>query len=167
MKTNDAVPTGKADSAPAQCQTNPPPRILVVDNDRDIRLLNAEVLKHSGYEVDAAEDGAAAWDALYANNYDLLISDHEMPKVSGVDLLKKLRAARMELPVIMATGTLSPQELERNPWLRPAATLLKPYTVEELVETVKEVLRATDSPREQTAPPPGWQSQPSADSWQL
>jgi DNA-binding response OmpR family regulator len=64
-----------------------------------------------------------------------------MPKVSGVDLLKKLRAARMVLPVIMATGTLPKEELARYPWLQPAATLLKPYTSEDMLRTVKRVLR--------------------------
>jgi len=49
-------------------------RILVVDDDDDIRLLSANVLLGSGYEVDAAKDGAAGWDALHANHYDLLLS---------------------------------------------------------------------------------------------
>ena len=90
-----------------------------------------------------------------------------MPRVSGVELLKKLRGARMALPAIMATGALPKEELTRYPWLQPAATLLKPYTVENLLGTVREVLRATDGAREPIASPPNWHSQPSADSWQL
>ena len=168
MKIKNVVPTEKADSASTQSQTNLALRILVVDDDSDIRLLNAEVLKRSGYEVDTAEDGEAGWKALHAvsyapDSYDLLITDNDMPGLSGLDLVKKLRAARMELPVIMATGTLPPQELARNPWLQPAATLLKPYTIEELLGTVREVLRVNDSAFRDIAPPPSWQSQPSAD----
>jgi DNA-binding response OmpR family regulator len=172
MKIKNVVPTEKADSASTQSQTNLALRILVVDDDSDIRLLNAEVLKRSGYEVDTAEDGEAGWKALHAvsyapDSYDLLITDNDMPGLSGLDLVKKLRAARMELPVIMATGTLPPQELARNPWLQPAATLLKPYTIEELLGTVREVLRVNDSAFSEIAPPPSWQGQPSADGLRL
>jgi len=63
-----------------------------------------------------------------------------MPKVSGVELLKKLRSARMALPVIMATGTLPREEFTRYPRLQPVATLLKPFTFAELVGTVRELL---------------------------
>jgi DNA-binding response OmpR family regulator len=147
MKSNQILPAGDPaarDSAPLQSQTNPPHHILVVEDDAGIRRLNTVVLLRCGYAVDAAEDGAAAWEALNADSYDLVITDNKMPKVSGVELLKKLRAARMELPVIMATGILPTQEFARYPWLQPAATLVKPYTVEALLRTVKKVLREAD-----------------------
>ena len=145
MKDNGLLPACESAGAPLESQTNPPHRSLVVDDDTCIRQLNTKVLIHSGYEVDAAEDGAAAWEALNADSYDLLITDNNMPKVSGVDLLKKLRSARMALPVIMATGRLPKEEFTRYPWLQPAATLLKPYTLEELLGTVKKVLCEADS----------------------
>jgi DNA-binding response OmpR family regulator len=128
---------------PLQSQTDTP-HILVVEDDTLLLRLNTMLLARSGYEVDAAADGAAAWQALSACSYDLLITDNNMPKVSGVELLKKLRAARMALPVIMATGTSPKQEFTRYPWLQPAATLLKPYTSEEMLRTVKEVLRQAE-----------------------
>jgi DNA-binding response OmpR family regulator len=117
----------------------------VVEDDPDIRQLNTEVLIDSGYQVDAAEDGAVAWQALDMNSYDLLITDNNLSKVSGVELLMKLRSARMTIPVIMATGTLPQKEFARYPWLQPDATLLKPYTVEEFLGTVKKVLQEADS----------------------
>ena len=126
-------------------QTNPPDHILVAEDDIFFRRLNTEVLERSGYEVDAAADGAAAWQALNTDGYDLLITDNSMPRVSGVELLKKLRAARMTLPVIMATGVLPTEEFIRFPWLQPAATLLKPYTGEEMLRIVKKVLREADA----------------------
>ncbi len=126
---------------PGGDQPSPPHRILVVEDDGDLRRLNTEVLIHSGYVVDTAGDGAAAWEALQAHRYDLLITDNNMPRLTGMDLLKKLRSARMELPVIMATGTLPTQELEQNPWLEPVARLAKPYATDRLVATVKEVLQ--------------------------
>jgi two-component system alkaline phosphatase synthesis response regulator PhoP len=128
--------------------------ILVVEDDADIRRLNTEVLMHSGYHVDAAEDGAAAWDALQLNKYDLMITDQHMPKVSGVELLHKIHDARMALPVVMATGILPTWEFASHPWIIPAKMLLKPYTSEKLLATVKSVLCATASVRVDVVPPP-------------
>jgi DNA-binding response OmpR family regulator len=145
MKDDIISQAAKPAGVPQPGQAGMPERILVVEDDGDIRRLNAEVLINAGYQVDAAADGAAAWDALCTEQYDLMITDNTMPKLTGVDLLKKLRSARMALPVIMATGTLPKEEFTRHPWLQPAATLLKPYTVEALLGTVKNVLRATDS----------------------
>jgi len=63
-----------------------------------------------------------------------------MPNVSGVELIEKVRAAGMTLPVIMATGEAPEEDFTRNPFLQPAATLLKPYTPVEFLGTVKNVL---------------------------
>jgi DNA-binding response OmpR family regulator len=148
VKTNNVVPTEGTDSVTIRDRKDTPKRILVVDDEVNIRHLNAEVLKRSGYEVDTAEDGAAGWEALMANGYDLLITDHDMPKLSGVDLLNKLHGARMTLPVIMASGKLPAQDLTRSPWPQLAATLLKPYTIDELVGTIREILRMNDRKQE-------------------
>jgi DNA-binding NtrC family response regulator len=130
-------------------EKRPVHRILVVEDEPDIRRLNTEVLVQSGYQVDAAANGAAAWEALQLRDYHLLITDNEMPQVSGVDLLKKLHAARKALPVVMATGTLPYEEFTQHPWIQPAAVLLKPYTVVELLGMVKKVLLSTSDAREQ------------------
>jgi DNA-binding response OmpR family regulator len=136
-----------AENAPAP-QSRPAYRILVVEDDPNIRQLNTEALTQSGYEVDAAEDGAMAWNALRQTNYDLLITDQRMPRVSGLELLTKLRAARLSLPVIMATGTVPEAIFSRQPWLKPEAVLLKPYTIPELLSLVTTVLQADDYSRE-------------------
>ncbi len=114
-----------------------------MDDDATIRHINTHVLALSGYHVDAAEDGAAAWDTLQHANYDLLITDNNMPKVSGVELLHKLHAAHMALPVILATGMPPMAELTQYPWLQPAALLIKPFSCRELLGTVKNILRQT------------------------
>ena len=139
----------------------------MAEDDPDIRRLNTEVLAASGYHVDAAEDGAAAWDALQRDNYDLLITDHDMPKVNGLELLQKLHDSSLKLPVIMATGTLPEEQLARHPWLEIKAVLLKPYTFDELLETVKHVLHTTAHDLQQMAPPPKWQGQPLPNGWRL
>ena len=156
--SDDEVATAPASGPPHRAI-----RLLVVEDDGDIRRLSTRVLSRSGYRVDAAEDGAAAWVALTAESYDLLIADHNMPKLTGVELLKKLRAARMDLPVVMVTGAIPTEELSRHPWLKLAATLRKPFTSDEPLATVKEVLRATAGATESIPPSTTTQSHPSAD----
>ena len=72
MNTLLNVPSDQAAVLPISLRTNPSSRILVVEDDRDVRELNTKVLSRSGYEVDAAEDGAAAWQALNTDSYDLM-----------------------------------------------------------------------------------------------
>jgi len=139
MKDKTISQVGESTGAPL-----PRCRVLVVEDDDGLRRLNTEVLKRSGYHVDAAEDGAAAWDAIQLNHYDLMVTDNNMPKVSGFELLKKLQAAGVVLPVIMATGELPEKEFAQHPWLQPGAILLKPYTIAELLGTVKKVLCEAD-----------------------
>jgi len=145
MNYDPTMSARKPANADLPSQTSPPHHIIVVDDEPSIRQLNTALLSNSGYEVDSAEDGAAAWEALGAGDYDLIITDNNMPNMTGFELLKKLRAARMALPVIMATGTLPTEEFTRYPWLKPDATLLKPYTVAEMLRTVKKVLREADT----------------------
>lgn len=92
-----------SDRRPASTATerepNLTPLILVVDDDSSIRRLCTESLKLCGYRVEAAEDGAVAWDAVQVHRYDLMITDNMMPNMSGIELLKKLHAAHLVLPV--------------------------------------------------------------------
>jgi DNA-binding response OmpR family regulator len=162
MENDRVSPAEKSPSAQARSGANPPRRILVVDDDEIIRQSNERMLMYFGYEVHAVADGADAWEALNADCYDLLITDNNMPMLTGVDLLKKLRAARIALPVIMATRAVPKEEFILFPWLQPDATLIKPYSVTELLDTVREVLRVTDSSSE---PVQIRAKQPSAVGW--
>jgi signal transduction histidine kinase len=117
-----------------------PRRILVVDDDSSVRELTTEMLIGSGYAVDSAADGAAGWEALQAKHYDLLITDNFMPKLTGIEMVKNLQAAGMQLPVIMATALLPQEELIQSPWLGFVTTLLKPYRTVELLSTVRKAL---------------------------
>ena len=178
------VPDTETAIQPEGKRTNPLQRILMVEDDADIRRLNVEALNSSGYAVDAAEDGAAAWEAVQASRYDLLITDNNMPNLTGIGLLKKLRAADMRLPVIMATGTLPTEALfTRYPWLHPAVALVKPYSTDQLLGTVEKVLRTTARPDGEIAPsrdddfarrflmpcdpPPNWLKPPQDDEMRL
>jgi two-component system chemotaxis response regulator CheY len=151
MTPKNRLPADEPPALPLERQLNSRQRILVVDDDGDIRRVNTEVLVDSGYEVDAAADGALAWDILQFKHYDLLVTDYNMPKMSGVDLLLKLHAAGMDLPVILVSGTIPWEKLKRHPWLQIDATLLKPYIPDELLAAVEKVLCATDAISRQTA----------------
>jgi len=158
---------GAKTTAPTPGATHRLQRILVVDDDPYICQLSAEVLIQHGYEVNATEDSATGWKALQIHAYDLLITDLDMPKLSGLKLVKKLRAARLAVPVILASGIMTPRELTRSSWLHLSGALLKPVSPEQLLQTVQAVLRAPDGAREQIAPPPNRQRQPSAQGLRL
>ena len=122
-------------------RTDSPYHILVVEDEPDIRKLNAETLIDLGYVVDTAEDGIMAWEALQHNSYDLLVTDNEMPRLSGAELLEKLHHDRKFIPVIMATGTMPSAKLTDQSWFPLVTVLLKPYTLGEFSAAVNDALR--------------------------
>ena len=136
----DAGSPGSSLTIPSQ--KNLPFRILVVDDEISIRELGSAVLTQSGYYVDAVEDGAVGWEALQSSSYDLLITDNNMPRVSGVELVKMRRSTRMILPVLMISAALPPETLNGDSSLQFSAALLKPFTRNKLLGTVEKVLRA-------------------------
>ncbi len=144
MKANTTSNAGELAAAQARCQSRRSKRILMVDGDMFILQINAAVLSSFGYQTRVAVDGAAAWEALQANGYDLLITDNNIPKVSGVELVRKVRSAQMTLPVILASRDLPALKLEANAWLQPVVPLRRPFTDDALLGTVKKVLRDTD-----------------------
>lgn len=123
----------------------PPYHILLADDDECIRKLFVDVLIQAGYRVDTANDGVDAWAALNHFSYDLLITDHEMPWLKGLDLIKKLRSANMVLPVILATAMMPEDELKECPDLRIEALLSKPFTLGELLDAVNKLLPQAES----------------------
>jgi len=145
MTENAISQGGQPDGTSFQTETRSRRRILVVEDDRDLRQINAMVLYHAGYHVDIAEDGASAWKALLAGQYDVLITDNTMPGVTGLELIKKVRSEEMPLLVILASGTAPTEELNRHPWLQLDAVLLKPYTPEAVLDAVEKVLCEADT----------------------
>ena len=116
-------------------------RILAIDDETAILALYHTVLTRSGYRIDTAEDGEVGGKVLRAvrygpDRYNLLITDNRMPKLSGVELIEQLRSEPMELSIILATAT-PPENVGQ---LQLTAILLKPFTVAQLVKTVKDVL---------------------------
>jgi CheY-like chemotaxis protein len=160
--------TRKPPSAPGESQTQPRRRILVVEADSDIRQVSMELLMRSGYLVDTALDAATAWEALNTVHYDLVIMDETMPKVSGIELPRKLRAAHLALPLHEEEeGKLSAPGSNGKLRLQPTATLLMPYTVAEFLGTVRAILSATAAAPEPMTPAVNGQSLTAVDGAQI
>ena len=113
--------------------------ILVVDDDESVRKLLVLGLERAGYAVDSAKDGVEGLEKVSANKYDLLISDNQMPKLTGLELVKKLRSERKTLPVIIVSGLLQPEDLADLDHPRPPI-LHKPFALRELLTLVKTTL---------------------------
>ena len=143
MKDGQNLPTPMPQNAAIPLPA-PVQRILVVDDNKDIRQLSVDALKESGYEVDGVKDGVAGWEALQENYYDLIITDNQMPRMTGIRLLEELRFARMSVPTIMHTSHLPAFEFARKPWLRPNAFLQSPCSNDDLLATVKKVLSESE-----------------------
>ena len=80
------------------------PRILIVDDEADMRWLLAEVLRAQGYEVVAAEDGQAALERVLEDTPSAILLDLRMPRLSGMEALKKIKAIDSQVPVIILTA---------------------------------------------------------------
>lgn len=117
-------------------------RILYVDDDPLLRRLGKLVLVRSGYAVDTADDGAAAWAALNQTSYHLLITDHDMPRLTGRELITQVRRAGMCLPILMTSGSCNPLDDPPGTGSDLTAFLPKPFTSEMLVAIVEQTLRA-------------------------
>jgi DNA-binding response OmpR family regulator len=130
-------------AAIAQRQTEvlPRARILYVDDEPQLRTLGKLVLVRSGYDVDTAVDGAEAWAALHDQEYHLLITDNDMPRLTGLELASLARLAGMRLPIVLASCSADTFRDPASSWLGLAARLPKPFGAEALVETVEQVLR--------------------------
>ena len=116
-------------------------RILLVDDeidlwwDRDITALAA-----AGYEVDTAEDGEAAWKALQSDDYDLLITDNKMPKLWGMELIKRVRDHGITLPIIFASTLLPVIAPAQQQYFRDVGMLEKPVSAPQLLAAVEKSL---------------------------
>ena len=87
-----------------ECPASSVARVLVVDDEKNIRITLRAFLEDEGYVVEVAEDATRAQALLSADLWDLVVSDIVLPGVSGVDLLKAIRAAAPDVQVIMMTG---------------------------------------------------------------
>lgn len=133
---------GRADQAMSSDhgERAPKHRILVVDDDSDVCEIIGCMLRQAGYEVDSVSDGEAGWNALLRHRYSVLLTDNRMPRLTGVELIERLRAAGSTMPAILASGTLPWEDANAPAKLQPVTTLWKPFNGFELLAKVRAAL---------------------------
>jgi DNA-binding response OmpR family regulator len=119
-------------------------KILIVEDEPQMRLGLRDNLEFEGHQVDFAEDGSIGLHKILENNYDLIILDIMLPKMSGFDVCKKAREKNVTTPIIMLTA--KGEEIDKVLGLELGADdyLTKPFSLRELLARIKAVLRRTE-----------------------
>ena len=119
-------------------------RILIVEDEPNMRMGLKDNLEFEGYEVDFAEDGEEGLKKILAGNLDLIILDVMMPKMSGFDVCKNARAKGIRVPIILLTA--KGEEIDKIVGLELGADdyITKPFSLRELIARIKAILRRTD-----------------------
>jgi DNA-binding response OmpR family regulator len=116
------------------------PRVLVVEDDLNMRSLLSSHLRRNGYEVSEAGDAESVLSARESASYDLVLADIHLPGQSGVEMARQLRAGEGEAPVVFVTGDAD-EKLARTALSEGAAGyLLKPFEIFELDALMRTVL---------------------------
>ncbi len=113
-------------------------KVLIVDDSATMRQMIAIILKGAGYETLAVSDGAAAIEA-FDDSIDLVVTDYNMPKMNGVELVEAIRSGGVNSDVVILMATTESeatqsQGLAVNKWLQ------KPFAKQALVDAIEEVL---------------------------
>jgi DNA-binding NtrC family response regulator len=130
------------DEVPETELTGAAGRILVVDDEASIREFALDALVHGGYQAVAVDGGEVALDAIRAEHYDLVLTDFNMPKGSGANLIIKMHSEGFMQPVIMMTGAALTKELVALTSMLHVRTILeKPFGMDQLLAAVDNILR--------------------------
>jgi len=116
-------------------------KILIAEDDRELRQLFAHVLLKHGYTVTGVSDGQEALDALENDYYDLIISDIMMPRLDGYGLVQQLREAKNTTPVLMITAKDAFDDMRMGFQSGVDDYMVKPINVNEMVLRVGALLR--------------------------
>jgi len=127
-------------------------KILIVDDEPEMRIAITEALKREGYQTEAAENGPDALFRLEGEAYDLVISDVKMPKMSGQDLLREIKNQWPNTQVIMMTAYGTIDNAVESMKQGAFDYLLKPFSIEILAGTVNRAFLS--EPASASAPPP-------------
>ena len=132
----------------------PGPRVALVDDEPSVRETVGLALRREGFLVDVYGDGVTAWSAFERNLPDLAILDVLMPRLDGLQLLRRLRARSADLPVLMLSS--KGQEFDRVLGLEMGADdyLAKPFSLRELIARIRVLLRRAALAAEGRESPP-------------
>ena len=114
--------------------------ILVVDDTRSMRKMVATVLQSAGYSVEEAGDGAEALEKAKARVFDLVVTDHNMPRMDGVTLVRELRALAEydEVALIVLSTETGPDLKARGREAGATGWMAKPFDPEKMVGIVRQ-----------------------------
>ncbi len=122
--------------------TETPHRVLVVDDDADIRANIADILNDLGYDVTMASDGSSALQCVRAGNFDVVLLDYKMPGIDGATLYREIKRIRPSIAAIMVTAYAGSdgikQAIEAGTW----DVLQKPVNIAELLTKVEHAVQA-------------------------
>lgn len=124
-------------------------RIIVAEDEPDIRALYAKVLRQNGYEVLAANDGEEVLTLLGSSNADLIISDVMMPKMDGYEMVAALRQMHTNIPILLITAKDSFLDLQKGFLTGADDYMTKPININEMVIRVQALLRRSQMNAEQ------------------
>jgi len=116
-------------------------QLLLVDDDPNMQRMVALFLKKNNYDLDIAANGRMALKNLEDSDYDLIITDMQMPLMTGIELLVKVRDMGIKTPVILISAYNSkefPNEMNADEF---DGILFKPFDSAELIQTINEVLK--------------------------
>lgn len=127
-------------------------RILIAEDDRELRQLFAHVLSRNGYTVVGVSNGEEALAAMENSFYDLIISDIMMPKMDGYELVRSIRDAGMTTPIMMITAKDAFDDMRQGFLSGSDDFMVKPVNVNEMLLRVSALLRRAQmiSERKQT-----------------
>jgi EAL domain-containing protein (putative c-di-GMP-specific phosphodiesterase class I)/ActR/RegA family two-component response regulator len=117
------------------------PSILVADDDQILLRAYARVLTTNGYRVETAADGQSALEAFQKRRFDLILSDIDMPGLSGIELLEAVRAHDLDVPVVLVTGTPEVDSTIRAIEYGALRYLVKPIETAALVKVAGDAVR--------------------------
>jgi len=114
-------------------------RILVIEDDQEVRNMLKDYLVYFGYEVVTAGDGLQGLKEIKGRDYDLVITDITMPYVSGIGIISVLKQSHPNIPVIAITGYgYHAEELAHEK--KADRILSKPFEIQEMKETIENLL---------------------------
>jgi two-component system OmpR family response regulator len=116
-------------------------KILVAEDDRELRRLFAHVLIKNGYSVKEVSNGREAFDAIDQDYYDLIISDIMMPEMDGYELVRSLREAGNTTPILMITAKDAFDDMRMGFLSGTDDYMVKPINVNEMILRVQALLR--------------------------
>lgn len=116
-------------------------RLLLVEDEPELNEIIAKRLKKEHYGVDQCFDGEEAWDYIEFTEYDAIILDIMLPKIDGIELMKRIRSQKRETPVIMLTAKDSTEDRVKGLDSGADDYLIKPFAFDELLARIRVLLR--------------------------